>query len=188
MESSSVSRDRLIQAGIHEIEANGLAGFSLRRVAQLCGVSCAAPYKHFKNKGDLIAAIAQHYNAQWVKRQRAVLDATEPDITKQLQELCKEYLRFLLDNPNYCTLVTLTDAATGKWYMNSLLDGSTPSKRMIQAYCEYHHMSPDTAHVKIELLRGLFFGVAMLVGSGELKLTEPRIEMLYREINSAFLS
>ena len=40
----------------------------------------------------------------------------------------------------------------------------------------------------LELLRGLFFGVAMLVGSGELELTEDRIEILYREINSAFLS
>ena len=188
MESGSVSRERLIQAGIKELEANGLGGFSLRRVAQLCGVSCAAPYKHFRNKGELVEAIAQHYNARWVERQRAVLDRTEPDVTRQLQEICKEYLRFLLDNPNYCVLVTLTDAATGKWYMQSLFDGSTPSKRLVQEYCKLHRMSPETAHVKVVLLRGLFFGVAMLVGSGELELSEARIELLYREINSAFLS
>ena len=188
MESGSISRERLILAGIQELEANGLSGFSLRKVAQRCGVSCAAPYKHFKDKGELVLAIAEHYNAQWVRRQRAVLARTERDVTRQLQEICKEYLRFLLDNPNYCTLVTLNDAATGKWFMRHLFDGGTNTKELIQQYCAYHNMEPETAHVKVVLLRGLLFGVAMLVGSGELELSERRIELLYREINSAFLS
>ena len=188
MEGGSVSRERLIQAGIQELELNGLSGFSLRKVAQRCGVSCAAPYKHFQNKSELVRAIAAHYNEQWAARQRRVLEGAEDDITRKLQEVCKEYLRFLLDNPNYCTLVTLTDAATGKWFMQSLFDGTTPSKRLVQEYCAFHHIAPETAHVKVVLLRGLFFGVAMLVGSGELELSESRIEMLYREINSAFLS
>lgn len=188
MDNSVISRERLIQAGIAEMEMNGLSGFSLRRVAQRCGVSCAAPYKHFKDKRALVQAIAETYNAQWAARQKAVLERNGSDITQTLREVCKEYLRFLLDNPNYCALVTLNDATTGKWYMNSLFDGSTPSKRLVQQYCAIHDMDPETAHVKVVLLRGLFFGVAMLVGSGELELTEDRLEILYREINSAFLS
>ena len=188
MDNSVISRERLIQAGIAEIEMNGLSGFSLRRVAQRCGVSCAAPSKHFKDKGALVQAIAQTYNEKWSRRQREVLDRSGEDVTRTLQEVCKEYLRFLLDNPNFCALVTLNDASTGKWFMQSLFDGSTPSKRLVQEYCRLNDMDPDTAHVKVVLLRGLFFGVAMLVGSGELELTEDRIEILYREINSAFLS
>ena len=189
MEGGSVFRERLIQAGIQELEQNGLNGFSLRKVAQRCGVSCAAPYKHFKDKQALMVAIANQYNAQWAERQRRVLEATGTnDITRQLQEVCKEYLRFLLDNPKYCMLVTMSDAETGKWFMRSLFDGSTPSKKLVQAYCVYHNIPPETAHVKVVLLRGLFFGVAMLAGSGELELNEQRIEILYREINSAFLS
>ena len=35
-------REALIQAGIHEIHTNGVAAFSIRRVAEACGVSCAA--------------------------------------------------------------------------------------------------------------------------------------------------
>ena len=188
MENNSVSRDRLIQAGMQELELNGLEGFSLRKVAARCGVSCAAPYRHFKDKRALVKAIAEEYNGRWARRQREALEAEDGDITRKLQIICKAYLRFLLDNPNYCKLVTLSDADTGKWFMSSLLDGSTPSKQLIQQYCAYHHMDPETAHVKVVLLRGLFFGVAMLVGSGELELTEDRIEILYREINSAFLS
>ena len=188
MEGNGISRDRLIQAGMQEIEENGVNHFSLRRVAQRCGVSCAAPYKHFKDKGALIQAIAREYNVKWSLRQRAVLERMGEDITLKLREICKEYLRFLLDNPNFCALVSLSDAATGKWFMGSLFDGTTPSKKLVQQYCLSHNMDPETAHVKIVLLRGLFFGVAMLVGSGELELSERRIDILYREINSAFLS
>ena len=153
MDNSVISRERLIQAGIAEMEMNGLSGFSLRRVAQRCGVSCAAPYKHFKDKRALVQAIAETYNAQWAARQKAVLERNGSDITQTLREVCKEYLRFLLDNPNYCALVTLNDATTGKWYMNSLFDGSTPSKRLVQQYCAIHDMDPETAHVKVVLLR-----------------------------------
>lgn len=188
MEGGTVSRERLIQAGIQEIEACGVSCFSLRRVAQRCGVSCAAPYRHFKDKGALVRAIAGEYNARWAARQRAVLAGAGEDVTQQLQEVCKEYLRFLLDNPNFCALVSLTDAATGKWFMRSLLDGTTPSKRLVQQYCQQHHMDSETAHVKVVLLRGLLFGVTMLVGSGELELSERRMDILYREINSAFMS
>ena len=188
METGVVSRDRLIQAGMRELEEQGLEGFSLRRVAQRCGVSCAAPYRHFKDKRALVQAIAREYEARWAERQQRALSEVDGDLTRQLQAVCKEYLRFLLDNPNYCKLVTLSDAATGKWFLSSLMDGSSPSKRLIQQYCASHSMDPETAHVKIVLLRGLFFGVAMLVGSGELELSEDRIELLYREMNSAFLS
>ena len=51
----------LVLAGIKEIERHGLADFSLRRVASLCGVSCAAPYRHYKNKNELILAVFSLY-------------------------------------------------------------------------------------------------------------------------------
>ena len=188
MEGNSVSRERLIQAGIQELEENGLNSFSLRRVAQRCGVSCAAPYRHFKDKSALLQAIAEQYNAQWSRRQARILEAVGDDLDRQLQEICKEYLRFLLDNPNFCLLVTWMDAATSKWQLRHLLDNSSPSKKLIQKFCDAHNMTPETAHIKISLLRGLLFGVAMMVGAGELELNEDSLDALYREILSAFLS
>ena len=37
------TREELIKAGVEEINRYGVAGFSMRRIAQLCGVSCGAP-------------------------------------------------------------------------------------------------------------------------------------------------
>ena len=61
--SASV-REQLITAGIEELNAHGVAGFSLRRVAAACNISCAAPYKHFKNKEELIGAIFSYIKRQ----------------------------------------------------------------------------------------------------------------------------
>ena len=48
-------REELILAGIEEINIHGANDFSVRRVAEACHVSSAAPYKHFKDKKEFIA-------------------------------------------------------------------------------------------------------------------------------------
>ena len=62
-------REVLLMAGISEINTQGVTGFSIRRVATACGVSCAAPYKHFKDKKEFIAAIIEFVNEEWRQRQ-----------------------------------------------------------------------------------------------------------------------
>lgn len=68
-------REKLLQAALDLVEAKGLAAFSLRQVAGSVGVSPSAVYRHFRDKEDLLTAIAeqglelaihwqQHYTAQ----------------------------------------------------------------------------------------------------------------------------
>ena len=189
MEGNSISRERLIQAGIQELEQNGPASFSLRRVAQACGVSCAAPYRHFKDKQSLLLAIAAEYNTLWADRQKKAVEncgINSPD--DRLKAVCREYFLFLLDNPNYCMLATQTDTATSKWHLQHLMGETSPTRQLINAYCEKHHLPPQVADAKICLLRGLLFGVAMMVGAGELQLTAETIDALYHEMEAVFLS
>ena len=189
MEGNSISRERLIQAGIQELEQNGPASFSLRRVAQSCGVSCAAPYKHFKDKQALLLAIAGEYNAQWAQRQRKTVENCEnksPDV--MLKAVCREYFHFLLDNPNYCMLATQTDTATSKWHLQHILGEASPTRQLIDEYCAKYGMSSEIANAKKALLRGLLFGVTMMIATGELQLTPENIEAMYREMESVFWS
>ena len=44
----------LILEGIRQIEQNGINGLSLRKTATECGVSCAAPYRHFESKAGFV--------------------------------------------------------------------------------------------------------------------------------------
>ena len=51
-------RAALIAAGIDMLEADGIAGLSLRKIAARVGVSHAAPAHHFNGKNALLVAIA----------------------------------------------------------------------------------------------------------------------------------
>ena len=56
-------RNELIEKGIELVEEYGMQQLSLRKVAQACNVSHAAPYSHFKNKDDLISAMQLYYRS-----------------------------------------------------------------------------------------------------------------------------
>jgi AcrR family transcriptional regulator len=49
---------RLVQSGLALIEQSGAAKLSLREVAKHAGVSHMAPYSHFRNKSELLCAVA----------------------------------------------------------------------------------------------------------------------------------
>lgn len=49
----------LVAAGRRILEADGPSALSLRAVAREAGVSPAAPYHHFKDKGELLDAVAE---------------------------------------------------------------------------------------------------------------------------------
>jgi len=51
-------RRGLVDAARRLLETEGAAAMSLRAVAREAGVSPAAPYHHFKDKGELMAAVA----------------------------------------------------------------------------------------------------------------------------------
>ena len=52
-------RRALLDAALTIIERDGPEGLSLRAVAREAGVSPAAPYHHFKDKSDLLGAVAE---------------------------------------------------------------------------------------------------------------------------------
>ncbi len=51
-------RRALVEAAVRLVEADGPGAMSLRAVAREAGVSPAAPYHHFKDKSELLDAVA----------------------------------------------------------------------------------------------------------------------------------
>lgn len=187
MDGSSAVRDRLIEAGIRELESYGVQGFSLRRVAQTCGVSCAAPYKHFKDKRALIEAIAETLNSRWFNRQEEMLGSLGSDPGAQLRAICKEYLRFLCENPNFCALITQRDESTGKWHLNHLFNQSSRTKRLIVQYAKEHNMNDEDVYSSVCAIRAVLYGAAMMNQNDDMRPTDSTIEILSRMIDSQFL-
>ncbi len=90
----------LIKAGLELISTEGEEKLSLRKVALKCGVSNAAPYAHFNNKDEFIAAIQQHIMDLFTStlEQTAEMYADAPDL---LSMLGTAYVKFFYQNPLY---------------------------------------------------------------------------------------
>jgi AcrR family transcriptional regulator len=87
----------LVDAARRLLESEGPSALSLRAVAREAGVSPAAPYHHFKDKGELLDAVAHE---GWMTLDEAMAQArsnAKPEDT--LIELGLAYVCFARDNP-----------------------------------------------------------------------------------------
>jgi len=64
------TRERLIEAAARLLDEGGPAAVTLREVGRLAGVSHNAPYKHFADKQDLLAAVAARELARQPRQSR----------------------------------------------------------------------------------------------------------------------
>lgn len=179
-------REQLLLAGIQEISQYGIQGFSIRRIAKECGVSCAAPYKHFKDRNSFVAAMIEYINKQWTDRQRKILLDFPNDTRKQLVAVSLEYVRFLYENPHFRSIIMLKDEEFDSVYKNMRGQLSAISRNLIHQYCEEAHISGDVAERKIYIIRSLIYGAALMFDNGELAYTEDHMKFVEFSIDREF--
>src|SRR5580700_1318933 len=91
-------RERLCEVAAHLFYARGPQGFTLRELATELGVSPMTPYRYFKDKDAILAAVrARAFN----KFSRALEDAyTDPgDAPARASAAGEAYIRFALEDP-----------------------------------------------------------------------------------------
>lgn len=93
-------RNQLIEAGIKLINLNGISSFSLRKVAAECEVSHTAPYSHFKNIDELVAAMGEHVTGQFMDTLHASVQGLEGK-TEAITLLGQAYIDFFIEHPQY---------------------------------------------------------------------------------------
>ncbi len=98
----------LIQKGIQLLAREGYDGFSLRKLAALCGVSHAAPYKHFQSKEDIIAEIGKVIAVEFSQALHHAVSLHPEDQRQQLIAMCHAYVRFMVEHPDYFRFVFMT--------------------------------------------------------------------------------
>ena len=91
-------RRALIDAARRLLESEGPSALSLRAVAREAGVSPAAPYHHFKDKGELLDAVA---GEGWMMLDQAIVaaKASAPSIQAAMTEIGVAYVCFATNNP-----------------------------------------------------------------------------------------
>jgi len=91
-------RNKLITTSTAMIREHGIQGLSLRKLAENAGVSRSAPYHHFKDKNDLLAAVAE----QGFESLTCFLQLSAQDESLSLQQRLEQtilnYVRFSVEN------------------------------------------------------------------------------------------
>ena len=179
-------REKLILAGIDEINLHGVAEFSVRRVATACNVSCAAPYKHFKDKRDFIAAIIEHVNGQWYQRQSEVLAACCGTLREQIVEICVQYVAFLMEKPHFRGVLMLKDDQFDNLYHKARGQMSSTMQKMQAEYFAQIGYDAATIRRKRLLVRSLLFGSVFLFDAGEIEYGQEALEHIRYSIHREF--
>lgn len=87
------------------INSSGEESLSMRKLAQRCGVSMAAPYAHFKNKEEMINAIKEYVEEAFTKYLEDAVASCENNIEKKIITLGNAYITFFIENPEYFTFL-----------------------------------------------------------------------------------
>ena len=94
-------KEALIRAALELIAEKGPAGFTFAEAARWAGVSPAAPYRHYRDRDQLLADVARRGFDQFAEALAHAWDEGKPTPSKAFDRLGKAYLHFARTEPAY---------------------------------------------------------------------------------------
>ncbi|MER0245004.1 TetR/AcrR family transcriptional regulator C-terminal domain-containing protein [Streptomyces sp. HSW2009] len=98
---AGLDRDKIIAATVRLLDAEGMARFSMRRLATELGVTAMSVYWYVDTKNDLLELVLDHVNGEMLLPAEGELDAAgdELDWRRHLRQLAAEYRKVLVQHP-----------------------------------------------------------------------------------------
>lgn len=180
----------LIKEGLKLLDQEGYEGFSLRKVAKACHVSQTAPYRHFKDKDELIAAIATEAMKEFDESLRTAVEKFPDNPKKQLKEMGIAYVDFFVKNPEYLRLLFFSDIRSrinqDFCLAEKHFESGHPFQTFFSAVERYHKISPGSMEQKELMLFcwGLVHGISVLIANRDIPFDEDYSTLVSRIINS----
>jgi AcrR family transcriptional regulator len=94
-------KEALLRAALELIAQKGPAGFTFAEAARWAGVSPAAPYRHFRDRDELLANVALRGFELFEAALAHAWDNGRPDTSTAFDRLGKAYLTFARTQPAY---------------------------------------------------------------------------------------
>ncbi len=104
-------RNALLEQAVKLVEGGGAGSFSLRQAARLVGVSANAAYRHFADKSDLLAAVAEagvNLQREYILGALAEVPARSSGAAgavERLKAAGRGYVEFAVDHPELLRVV-----------------------------------------------------------------------------------
>jgi AcrR family transcriptional regulator len=178
-------KTELIRKGIRILNKEGVQAFSMRDVARACHVSQTAPYRHYKNKEELIAAIALTIMREFNESLEQAVMNPDIDPRQQLKDLGIAYIRFFTENPEYLQLLFLSDlhkSLADSCHAIAEIGPGHPFSVLVQTVKRYK-ASYDDDRSEEQLLMycwGLVHGISILIVRDQIPFESNYIELAQR--------
>lgn len=155
----------LVEEGIRQLRKKGVDGFSSRAVAEVCHVSCADPFKHFKGRREFFFAMSQKLDEDLYKNMEAISKQYDGDDKSAHLKMNEEYIRYLCKNPfliNESFWKTIDEGPAGihKWKSFQL---------MVEAfvrYCEERQIPQEVYKSYYFNFQTLAYGAIFVIVNG----------------------
>lgn len=171
-------RTRLILSGISELCCHGVRDFSLRRVALTAEVSCAAPYRHFKDKDELILEIIKYIFSKWQLLCREIESAYSEDTERLIVELAAANVAFWAANGNFRSVLTLEAGDETEGTRAEMRKFDAPVVSAIRRLGLCRKMSEDKIEALEFFVTSLVYGTVMLIISGRTESTVSAVDKM----------
>lgn len=127
-------RERMCAAAERLFAEHGAEAVSMRQLAAELGVSAMTPYRYFKDKDDLLAAVRAQGFTRFAVALETAYDA-EPDPARRAEAVGGAYVRFAFDAPAaYRLMFDLYQPSEGDY--PELVAAAERARRMMTAYVE----------------------------------------------------
>src|SRR3954465_6842682 len=94
-------KEALIRAALELIAKKGPAGFTFAEAARFAGVSPAAPYRHFRDRDELLADVARRGFEEFTTALERAWNGGVPEPFAAFERCGKAYLEFARKEPAY---------------------------------------------------------------------------------------
>jgi AcrR family transcriptional regulator len=153
------TRERIIEAALHVLEAEGVAALTIRRIATDIEYSAPVVYQHFANKDALVLELVAHGHRLMLAEFRQAVE--EPDIDRRMMRIASEYVRFAGEHPHLYEVMNgaVVDADERRRAAEPAI---AVLKELLAAWSDAHDVvlaDPDEA---CEIIWGALYGVASL--------------------------
>ncbi len=152
---AKTKRDEMIEAAAKLLDRGGPAAVTLRAVGEASGVSHNAPYKHFANKEELLAAVASR-ELERQGRNLADLGGTRGGPAARLRSVMRGYVRWSVAHPERFRLTF------GRWNESTeeLANAAAMATGNLVALVEKAQVSGDLPRGDPERLSALLLALA----------------------------
>jgi AcrR family transcriptional regulator len=163
-------REALIKSALSLIAEKGPAGFTIAEAARSAGVSPAAPYRHFRDREELMGDVARLGFERFAAGLEAAWDGGNPSPLEALRNTGRAYLAFARDEPAYYAAMFetgLTQAASPE--LSQV--GDRALEVLVKAAAKVIEKLPakdrPPAHMVALHIWALAHGIASLFGRGK---------------------